>query len=148
MQVLSGAAVIVVASEGLVQVDDREARSAGGDCEGDSNKCEDFFHGRILSKRQLELYHTPTGICDRKLRKITCYAGVNSDGSGIAIRTERLTDGEKQWRLSAVVRSHPPKVLRTGLPARSELTRYFKRPIPHAFLGRVSHLSRARVRPG
>jgi hypothetical protein len=70
MQVLSGAAVIVVASEGLVQVDDRESRSASGDCEGDRNKCEDFFHGRILSKRQVELYHTPTGICDRNCGKL------------------------------------------------------------------------------
>jgi hypothetical protein len=46
-----GTAVIVVTSEGLVRVDDRKSRGAGGDCESDSNKYEDFFHGRILSKR-------------------------------------------------------------------------------------------------
>lgn len=50
--------MIVVTSEGLVRVDDRESRSAGGDCENDSNKYEDFFHGRILSKGQVELYHS------------------------------------------------------------------------------------------
>jgi len=43
--------VIVVASEGLVQVDDRKNRGAGGDCENDSNKYEDLFHGGILSKK-------------------------------------------------------------------------------------------------
>jgi hypothetical protein len=37
VQEFSGAAVVVVTSEGLVQVDDRESRSASGDCEGDSN---------------------------------------------------------------------------------------------------------------
>ena len=42
--------MVVVTSEGLVRVDDREGRSASGDCEGDSNKYEDFSHGRILSK--------------------------------------------------------------------------------------------------
>jgi len=41
--------MVVVTSEGLVRADDREGRSASGDCEGDSNKYEDFFHGRILS---------------------------------------------------------------------------------------------------
>jgi hypothetical protein len=43
--------MVVVTSEGLVRVDDREGRSATGDCEGDSNKYEDFSHGRILSKK-------------------------------------------------------------------------------------------------
>lgn len=62
--------MVVVTSEGLVRVDDREGRSASGDCEGDSNKYEDFFHDRILSKRQFELYHTPAGICDRNRRKL------------------------------------------------------------------------------
>jgi len=42
--------MIVVTSEGLGRVNDREGRSASGDCEGDSNKYEDFFHGRILKK--------------------------------------------------------------------------------------------------
>ena len=42
--------MVVVTSEGLVRVDDRKSGSAGGDCEGDSNKYEDFFHGPILSK--------------------------------------------------------------------------------------------------
>ena len=41
--------MIVVTSEGLVRVDDRKSRGAGGDCESD--KYEDFFHGRILSKK-------------------------------------------------------------------------------------------------
>ena len=41
--------MVVVTSEGLVRVDDREGRSASGDCEGDSNKYQDFSHGRILS---------------------------------------------------------------------------------------------------
>jgi hypothetical protein len=45
-----GALVVVVASEGLVRVDDRESRSASGDCQRDSNKYEDFSHDRILSK--------------------------------------------------------------------------------------------------
>jgi hypothetical protein len=35
----------------LVRVDDCKGRSASGDCEGDSNKYEDFSHGRILSKK-------------------------------------------------------------------------------------------------
>jgi hypothetical protein len=43
--------VIVVTSECLVWVDDRKSRGAGGDCESDSNKYEDFFHDRILSKQ-------------------------------------------------------------------------------------------------
>jgi len=42
--------MIVVTSEGLGRINDREGRSASGDCEGDSNKYEDFFHGRILKK--------------------------------------------------------------------------------------------------
>ena len=46
-----GTLVIVVTSDGLVRVDDRKSRSASGDCESDSNKYEDFFHGRILSKK-------------------------------------------------------------------------------------------------
>jgi hypothetical protein len=70
LQEFSGTAVVVVTSEGLARVDDRESRSASGDCESDSNKYEDFFHGRILSKRQFELYHTPAGICDRNRRKL------------------------------------------------------------------------------
>ena len=45
-----GTLVIVVTSEGLVRIDDRKSRGTGGNCESDSNKCEDFFHGRILSK--------------------------------------------------------------------------------------------------
>ena len=53
--------MIVVTSEGLVRVDDRKSRGAGGDCESDSNKYEDFFHGRILSKEQFELYHSHAG---------------------------------------------------------------------------------------
>jgi len=43
--------MVVVTSEGLGRVDDREGRSASGDCEGDSNTNEDFSHGRILSKK-------------------------------------------------------------------------------------------------
>jgi hypothetical protein len=43
----------------VVRVDNRKSRSAGGDGEGDSNKHEDFFHGRILSVRQLGTYHMP-----------------------------------------------------------------------------------------
>jgi hypothetical protein len=70
VQEFSGAAVVVVTSEGLVRGNDRESRSASGDCEGDSNKYEDFFHGRILLERQLEVYHTPAGICDRNRRKL------------------------------------------------------------------------------
>ena len=46
-----GTLMVVVTSEGLVRVDDREGRSASGDCEGDSNKYEDFSHDRILSKK-------------------------------------------------------------------------------------------------
>jgi hypothetical protein len=46
-----GTLVIVVTSDGLVRVDDRKSRGASGDCESDSNKYEDFFHGRILSKK-------------------------------------------------------------------------------------------------
>jgi len=62
--------MIVVASEGLVRVDDRKSRGAGGDCESDSNKCDDFFHGRILSKRAIEPYHSQPTICDRNYRKL------------------------------------------------------------------------------
>ena len=58
--------MVVVTSEGLVRVDDRESRGAGGDCEGDSNEYEDFFHGRILSKRQFEPYHTPVSAFEGK----------------------------------------------------------------------------------
>jgi hypothetical protein len=67
-----GALMVVVTSEGLVRVDDREGRSASGDCEGDGNKYEDFSHGRILSKKYLELYHTLAKACygnDKKLRR-------------------------------------------------------------------------------
>ena len=46
-----GSLMVVITSEGLVRVDDREGRSASGDCEGDSNKYEDFSHDRILSKK-------------------------------------------------------------------------------------------------
>ena len=42
--------MVVVTSEGLVRVYDRESRRASGDCESDCNKYENFFHGRILSK--------------------------------------------------------------------------------------------------
>jgi hypothetical protein len=42
--------MVVVTSEGLGRVDDREGRSASGDCEGDSNKYEDFSHGRTSRK--------------------------------------------------------------------------------------------------
>jgi hypothetical protein len=48
--VFLGTLVIVVTSEGLVRVDDRKSRGTRGDGESDSNKYEDFFHGRILSK--------------------------------------------------------------------------------------------------
>jgi hypothetical protein len=48
LQEFLGTLVIVVTSEGLVRVDDRKSRGAGGDCESDSNKYEDFFHGRII----------------------------------------------------------------------------------------------------
>ncbi len=67
--------MVVVTSEGLGRADDREGRSASGDCEGDSNKYEDFSHGRILSKRQFEPYHSHPSICDgncRKLRLTLC----------------------------------------------------------------------------
>ena len=71
--------MVVVTSEGLVRVDDREGRSASGDCEGDSNKYEDFSHGRILSKKYLELYHRLAKDCDgydKKLRrKFNCEGG-------------------------------------------------------------------------
>ena len=63
--------MVVVTSEGLGRVDDREGRSGSSDCEGDSNKYEDFFHGRILSKKYLQLYHTLAKSChgnDKKLR--------------------------------------------------------------------------------
>jgi hypothetical protein len=43
--------IVVVTSKGLVRVDDRKSRGASGDCESDSNKYEDFSHGRILSKK-------------------------------------------------------------------------------------------------
>jgi len=46
-----GSLMVVITSEGLVRVDDREGRSASGDCEGGSNKYEDFSHDRILSKK-------------------------------------------------------------------------------------------------
>jgi hypothetical protein len=52
--------VIVVTSEGLVRVDDRKNRGTGGDGESDSNKYEDFFHGRILSKGGSLNYITAT----------------------------------------------------------------------------------------
>ena len=45
--------MIVVANEGWIRVDDRKNRDAGANCENDSNKHEDFFHGRILSKKAL-----------------------------------------------------------------------------------------------
>jgi hypothetical protein len=64
--------MVVVTSEGLVRVDDREGRSASDDCEGDSNKYEDFSHGRILSKKYRKLYHTLAKGCarnDKKLRR-------------------------------------------------------------------------------
>jgi len=51
VQEFLGTLVIVVTSEGLVGVDDRKSRGAAGDYESDSNQYEDFFHGRILSKR-------------------------------------------------------------------------------------------------
>jgi hypothetical protein len=51
VQEFLGTLVIVVTSDGLVRVDDRKSRGASGDCESDSNKYEDFFHGRILSKK-------------------------------------------------------------------------------------------------
>jgi len=50
LQEFLGTLVIVVTSEGLVRVDDRNSRGTGGDGESDSDKYEDFFHGRILSK--------------------------------------------------------------------------------------------------
>jgi len=43
--------MIVVTSEGLGRINDREGRGASDDCEGDSNKYEDFSHGRVLSKK-------------------------------------------------------------------------------------------------
>ena len=42
--------MIVVTSEGLGRVNDREGHSACGDCEGDSNKYEDFSHDRTCRK--------------------------------------------------------------------------------------------------
>ena len=62
--------MVVVTSEGLGWVDDREGRSASGDCEGDSNKYEDFSHGRILSKKYLQLYHTLAKRCDGNDKKL------------------------------------------------------------------------------
>jgi hypothetical protein len=53
LQGFSGTAVVVVTSQGLIRVDDGESRSASGDCEGDSNKYEDFFHAPILSRGSL-----------------------------------------------------------------------------------------------
>jgi hypothetical protein len=66
MQEFSGALVVVVTSEGLVRVDDRKGRGAGGDCEGDGNEYEDFFHSRILSKGSLKAYHTPVSAFEGK----------------------------------------------------------------------------------
>jgi hypothetical protein len=51
VQEFLGTLVIVVTSEGLDRVDDRKSRGAGGDCESDSNKYEDFFHGRHPLKK-------------------------------------------------------------------------------------------------
>jgi hypothetical protein len=65
-----GALMVVVTTEGLVRADDREGRSATGDCERDSNEYEDFSHGRILSKNYLELYHTLANGCDRNDKKL------------------------------------------------------------------------------
>ena len=56
--------MVVVTSEGLGRVDDRDRRSTSGDCESDSNKCEDFSHGHFLSKKYLQLYHTLPRSCD------------------------------------------------------------------------------------
>ena len=53
--------MIVVTSEGLGRVNDREGRSANGDCEGDSNKYEDFSHGRILKKAPGTILHARQG---------------------------------------------------------------------------------------
>ena len=68
---------------------------------------------------------------------------------GSAIGTQRLiTDGAKQWRSNAAVHSRQPKGLRIGSPARSESTRYFKRPIPHGSLEQASHSSQERGQHG
>ena len=75
--------MIVVTSGGLGRVNDREGRSASGDCEGDSNKYEDFSHGRILSKKYLELYHRLAKDCDGNDKKN--YAG-NSTVKGAMSR--------------------------------------------------------------
>jgi hypothetical protein len=64
--------MVVVTSEGLVRVDDREGRSASGDCKSDSNKYEDFSHVVSSRKKYLELYHTLAKSCDgndKKLRR-------------------------------------------------------------------------------
>jgi hypothetical protein len=66
VQEFSGALVVVVASEGLIRVADRESSGTGGDCEGDSKEYEDLFHGRILSKSQFEPYHTPVSAFEGK----------------------------------------------------------------------------------
>jgi hypothetical protein len=51
--------MVVVASEDLGRVDDREGHSASGDCEDDSDKYEDFSHRCILSKALRVIPHVP-----------------------------------------------------------------------------------------
>ena len=65
--------MVVITSEGLVRVDDREGRSASGDCESDSNQYENFFHGRILSKRAVRTISQPPKYSRQELSKITPY---------------------------------------------------------------------------
>ena len=62
--------MIVVTSEGLVGVDDRKSRGAGGDCESDSNQYEDFFMAASSQKEQFEPYHSHPSIRDRNYRKL------------------------------------------------------------------------------
>jgi hypothetical protein len=83
LQEFLGTLVIVVTSEGLVRVDDRKSRGAGGDCKSDSNQYEDFFHGRILSKRAVRTISQPSKYLRQELcEKETTFASRNySDGA-------------------------------------------------------------------
>src|SRR6516225_8012556 len=65
-----GALMVVVTSEGLVRVDDREGRSASGYCEGDSNKYEDFSHGVSSQNKVPRTVPHPRQGCDRNDKKL------------------------------------------------------------------------------
>ena len=54
--------MVVVTSEGLGRVNDREGHSARGDCEGDSNQYEDSSHGRTCQKVPRTIPHARQGL--------------------------------------------------------------------------------------